>query len=186
MEDVMHQTLEWDADALAVQRSLIRGLGVRLLPPGQNEGRFATMPAYGRYGSWDQCLHAFGVGVYLLSRFFETGRVTGRGRTLYPPAWYRVRHAFLIIAHTIAVRIMPLPDEKIADRVILPLMQGAINAEKAWCAATKQNPIMPGLFDDQERLNEGANLTDTYNRCWASISPGLVDYRLAPSLWDVI
>jgi hypothetical protein len=182
--EILRQTLEWDADALAIQRTLMRGLNIELRPPGQNEGRYSKMPPYGRFGSRDQCLHAFGIGIYLLARFFDENKSSEKIQNLHPPVWYRIQHAFLMIVHTFDVRIFPITDD-LSDKIVLPLMYGALQAEEAWCGATGREKILGNLFDE-EFIQRGAVITSEYEVCWAFISPKLYEYRILPSLWDII
>lgn len=185
VDDITHQTLEWDADVLAIQRALIRGLGVSLREPGENEGKYTGMPGYGRYGSWDQCLYSFGIGIYLLTRFFKTTDLSEKARVLYPPVWFRVQHALSMIPHTVLSRIIPLSEEVFENRIIPPMVEGATRAEKVWCEATGEYPVLPDLFE-KERLDMAWKLVDSYNLCWKSISPALDEHRLIPSVWDAV
>jgi hypothetical protein len=182
ISDIVSQTLEWDADAIALQRSVVRALALDLDPPGRNEGKLFPPPAYNWYGNVEQCLHCLGVSVYLLSRFFEIGRLRLGVEGKYPPAWFRIHHAIRMVAHTIFVRSLPAEDA-IAMRVMVPLRLGAFGAEEVWCSVASARPVLHNLTDPNTQF---AAITDRYLACWKRIDRQLADHRTHSSIWDAV
>lgn len=183
-DDLTRQTLEWDADACAVHRTLVRSLNLKLNPPGRNNGVHAPIPPYGPFGSWDQCLYTFSVSIYLLARFFELSRKKKGYANRYPPTWYRIQHLFHAVTHTIRCRT-GLTEDAIENRIVPIIISGATEAEKAWCKSSKSERLLPFIFD-KEPLSLGIDYTKLYLDRWSSITAELQEHWLMPSLWDAI
>ena len=175
---LIRQTLEFDADAYAVQRVVQFGLDSR--PRIKNDSKLLTIPASGKFGDMEEATKKMAFALYVCCKMFERpGCPTTAADILasqkHPPAFFRAQSAINQMA-----TVMNISGDIPFDVAAKAAIAGVVDAERSWAAGFDtpfQNPL-----DHQALVHE---LLAAYTAQWKVLRPRLRKVagtgRLAPA-----